>query len=50
MKKLLLMISLSPSINWYKNSKLCLIFKGNGLKQKHTTYTPPNITISYYCL
>ena len=28
--------SLSPSMKWYKNSKFCLIFKGNCLKQKST--------------
>ena len=35
--------SLSPSIRWYKNSNVYLIFKGSRLKQKSTTFTPPNI-------
>ena len=34
--------SLSPSINWYDNSKFCLIFKGSCLKQKNATFTPTN--------
>ena len=34
--------SLSLSTSWYENSNFCLIFKGNYLKQKNATYTPPN--------
>ena len=34
---------LSPSTKWYENSNFCLIFKGSVLKQKKTTFTPPNI-------
>ena len=34
--------SLSPTINWCEDSKSCLEFKGSCLKQKDTTYTPPN--------
>ena len=34
--------TLSPPINWYKNSKFCLIFKGSCLKQKGGSYTPCN--------
>ena len=29
-------------IKWYGNSNFCLVFKGSCLKQKNTTYTPPN--------
>ena len=35
--------SLFPSINWYENSSLWLIFKGNFLIQKNATFTPPNM-------
>ena len=34
--------SVFPSINWYKNLTLCLIFKASCLKQKNATDTPPN--------
>ena len=27
--------SLSPSIKWYEDSNICLVFKGSGLKQKN---------------
>ena len=39
--------SLSPSIKWYENSNFYLIFKGSCLKQKTTTFTPPNIIIFF---
>ena len=29
-------------INWYENSKLCLIFKRSCLNKKNATYAPPN--------
>ena len=35
--------NLFPSIKWYENSNLCLIFKVNYLKQKNATFSPPNI-------
>ena len=42
------------SVKWYRDSDLCLIFKGNCLKQnnkktkkKNATYTPPNIIIFF---
>ena len=34
--------SLSPKIKWHDNSKFCLVFKGNCLKQKNATYAPSN--------
>ena len=38
---------LSPSIKWYENSNLGVIFKGSCLKQKAATFTPPN-TIKFF--
>ena len=35
--------NLFPSIKWYENSNLCLIFKVHCLKQKNAA-TPPNIS------
>ena len=32
--------SFSPTMKWHEESKFCLIFKGNCLKQKNATYTP----------
>ena len=34
--------SLSPPVKWYRDSNLCLVFKGSCLKQKNTTFTPRN--------
>ena len=39
--------SLSPSINWYKNSKCSLIFNRSCLKQIKETYTPANAIIFF---
>ena len=39
---LLLMIVFFPSIKCYEDSNFCLSFKGSCLKQKNSTFTPPN--------
>ena len=39
--------SLSPSIKWYRDSNICLVFKGICLKQKTGTFTPPNRIMSF---
>ena len=35
--------SLSLTIKWYRNSNLCLIFKGSFLRQDKATFTPSNV-------
>ena len=34
--------SLSPSIQWYRDSNFCVIFKESCLKQRNATFTPRN--------